>query len=155
MIAWWGRCCTKISKSLYCDWAAAQIKDKEGFEALSFLCRIWFTTIGGNNSVSVFDRQLFNPPSAVASGNDCKHTQTPPDKVRQHVVWMIQRGGVPKKQLLQTDIEKKKMARDTKKQLLNVLFIHTIFHPLTLSLIIVCFLQMPPLFSQILLSDGV
>lgn len=64
MIAWWGRCCTKISKSLYCDWAAAQIKDKEGFEALSCLCPIWFTTIGGNNSVPVFDRLLFNPPSA-------------------------------------------------------------------------------------------
>lgn len=43
MIAWWGRCCTKISKSLYCDWAAAQIKDKEGFEALSCLCPIWFS----------------------------------------------------------------------------------------------------------------
>lgn len=98
MIAWWGRCCTKISKSLYCDWAAAQIKDKERFEALSFLCPIWFTTIGGNNSVSVFDRLLFNPPSAVASGNDRK-PPTPPDKVRQHVVWMI-RGGVSKKAAL-------------------------------------------------------
>lgn len=64
-------------------------------------------------------------------------------------------GGFPKKQLLQTDIENKKTAQDTEKQLLNVLFIHTTFHPLTLSLIIVGFLQMPPLFSQILLSDGV
>lgn len=89
MIAWWGRCCTKISKSLYCDWAAAQKKDKERFEALSCLCPIWFTTIGGNNSVPVFDRLLFNPPSAVASGNDCK----PPPKTKSDSMLFEWSGG--------------------------------------------------------------
>lgn len=102
----------------------------------------------------MFDRLLFNPPSAVASGNDCK----PPRQRQNQTACCLndpEGEGVPKKQLLQTDIENKKTAQDTEKQLLNVLFIHTTFHPLTLSLIIVGFLQMPPLFSQILLSDGV